>query len=752
MLNTGKSDIAIAQLLNSAEDRSSSLEGSRADPEGTAPVPKVARLLRAGQGTFMYVGDSANVSFLQTVRKMALFAIGPCDLTTDPLRHSFLEMRPDPAAAKMGNGLDPNLHFGDVEGLVRQYALATSGLLDIIDVDDFLEGLPAWVANPSRDKDAESSIAYLVLAIGAQASASENTQALGEWYFTQGRRLAFSAAFSEVPCLLTVQTYVLITSYLLGACRRNSAFMNLGTALRAAYALGIHRSNANALFCDKERRDRNRAWKSLRVMDIFLSASLGRPPATSDFEYEPPGDESPAAELCRAAPEDKFRIAVVILCRIFECILTDVYKKQVVSPHVAEKISLQFRAWAVNLPPSLDLSSFSEEPSDTSDLKEFLAASHIIGGYYWSIIILTRPFLAFQVSQHVRRKRGDYHSSSGAEEDSCVSVFADACVDSALRSLDLVYSLRHFTCLPRRLPFIVNYIFNSALVLGAAFFADYDTSLPLEEGLTKAEAFLEIFLPHDPHACRYAQIMKYLHSAVTEYVNRRNRRSMEKRSERVNRLFGSVGRRPERETPTSHNSEVAAASYLPSSSNMNMAYHSSNNNNVHNQRPHTTANGLSNLPSPVSAEEPPAPANYHQTASDTRDEHNHGLTYHPAATEDFRRHHHNLHQQHHESSGPGVISTLTTTGIPIGYPGLSIDDIPSRLDDDHRLFRERLVMDGGYPSRSAEMGGLLDAADHMGNACTPPLLDTVLADDGLFYITSYPPPGADLGMVMHDKE
>ncbi|KAL1952882.1 hypothetical protein VTO42DRAFT_4069 [Malbranchea cinnamomea] len=778
MPDTGKSDVAIAQLLNSVEDdRSSSLDGaSRPGSDGSAPVPKVARLLRAGQGSFMYVGDSANVSLLQSVRRIVSFAVGPCDLTTDRLRHTFLEVVPDPAAAS-ADGLDLKPSYEEGEKLVRQYVLATSGLVDLIDVEDFLTSLAAWVDDPSGDKDVASAMFYLVLAIGAQASASESTQARAERYFTRGRQLAFSA-FSEVPSLLTVKTYILIATFLLGACRRNSAFMNLGTALRAAYALGIHRSSANILFCDKERRDRNRAWKSLRVMDIFLSASLGRPPATSNFEYEPSGDESPAAELCRAAPEDKFRVAVVLLCGIFERILTDVYKKQVVSAQVAERISVLFRAWAGNLPPSLDLSSFSEQPSDTTELKEFLAASHIIGGYYWSIILLTRPFLIFQVSQHVRRKRsghgGGHDDNTRIPENSRISIFADACVDSALRGLDLVYSLRHFSSLPRRLPFIVNYIFNSALVLGAAFFGDYDTVLPLEDGMDKAEEFLAIFLPHDPHACRYAQILKYLRSAVAEYVSRRNRQSMEKRREKVNRLFGSIGQKPENSTatrppqppfpPPPPPPPSFRATPSASVTNTNFAhnqFHININSTTANPPSTPSINDTNPLPSPVSA--PGAPSSH--------DDGGGGSTWDgpmPSVTQPD-----DSHDCLRMSSATEEISTLTTSGIPINGSGIFMEEIliPARFEDEHHLLRERLAVDGGggrtegnhthtsnftpvdggHGDSSVADGGLLDAASQMGDACTPPALDTMLVGDGLLQMGSYPLHIGDLGMFIPRK-
>jgi hypothetical protein len=88
---------------------------------------------------------------------------------------------------------------------------------------------------------------------------------------------------------------------------------------------------------------------------------------------------------------------------------------------------------------------------------------------------------------------------------------------------------------------LINSVFNSVIVLGAAFFADYDNFLPLEEGITKAERFLGLFVPHDPHACRFFQIIKYLRGAVAEYVSRRNRQWMDRRSKQVDQLFGQVG-------------------------------------------------------------------------------------------------------------------------------------------------------------------------------------------------------------------
>lgn len=274
------------------------------------------------------------------------------------------------------------------------------------------------------------------------------------------------------------------------------------------------------------------------MMDLFLSASLGRPPATSDYDHDIRDDLFGAGKQQRnLTPEQQLSVAVTSLCRILERILTDVYMKQVISIHVAESISNQHRAWVRTLPTFLRL---QPENTNNKNMKDGLAAAHVFGSYYWSIILLTRPFLIYRVAQYVKSHEADF-SANAWNGNACIALFADACVYSALRALDMVQELGRHETLPRRLPFLINSAFNSAVVLGAAFFADYDNLLPIDQGMDKAERFLELFIPHDPHACRFFQIIKYLRGAVVEYVKRRNSRWMERRSKQVDQLFGQVG-------------------------------------------------------------------------------------------------------------------------------------------------------------------------------------------------------------------
>lgn len=209
-----------------------------------APVPKLARLLRDGHGKFIFVGDSSNLAFLQNIRRLVKSAIGHCGLTTDPLRHAMVEAHPEPirrSDAEIQNVLKPDV--SEAKELVNFYLLASSGVLDLFDPEIITHDLCAWAKDPSIEIETEfnSSIFYLVMAIGAQVRAVGHEEQ-AEIYFSRGRALVVSS-FMDDPSVQTIQSYALIAMYMLTTCRRNGAFMLMGIAVRAAYALGLHRSD-----------------------------------------------------------------------------------------------------------------------------------------------------------------------------------------------------------------------------------------------------------------------------------------------------------------------------------------------------------------------------------------------------------------------------------------------------------------------------------------------------------------------------
>lgn len=568
MGNASDAEIAVESLLNLSGNhgnaRTSYGDELQDVASSHAPVPKLARLLRDGKGKFIYVGDSANLSFLQNIRRLVKSSIGDCALTTDPLRHALVERKTTTNPTPYGGSNEHSEHkpsLSEAKELVQQYLVATSGVLDLFDPVDIVEHLSAWANDASKETDFTSSIYYLVLAIGAQVRPGDGGENLAEAYFTRGRHLVASN-FMDDPSVFTIQSYALITMYMMIICRRNGAFMNLGIAVRAAYALGLHRSDISGLFEARERRTRERVWKSLRILDIFLSASLGRPPATSEVDGGHVSWTKPSRDYEDIHIDGLSLSAMLRICFIFERILNEVYCRREVTAHLVESISQQYREWTLEFPGSLKVDGLEQgDGSPFAKLHQKIGITHLKSSYFWSIILLTRPFLVFKVSSHLKQKRKERVVDEPALH-SPTQTFADACVDSAVRSMEIVHDLCQTPNIPKRLPMLVNSVFISTLVFGIACFGDFDKTFPVINGLNQAKVLLEGFARYDPLARRYRQITEYLHQAASEHIGRRDREQMQQRRQDVSYIFGNISAES---MPNKLDPELMAAPLTPTS-------------------------------------------------------------------------------------------------------------------------------------------------------------------------------------------
>lgn len=518
-----------------------------------APVPKLARLLRDGHGKFIFVGDSSNLAFLQNIRRLARNAIGESSLTSDPMRHGMIEAIPTaketstPRARSMSN-MKPSKT--EAEELVNNYIMAASGVVDLFDKADIMQHLGSWTEGSAVSSNSTDSIFYLVLAIGARNRGSEDDD-IAELYFTKGRDLAVSS-FMDDPSVLTVQSYVLIAFFLLSSCRRNGAFMLLGIAIRAAYALGLHRSDISALFESRERRTRERVWKSLRVLDLFMSASLGRPPATSEVDGGNVAWESKGRVYEDIRMGALHSSAMLRICFIFERILNEVYCRREVDVQLVNSISAQYRDWNMALDAGLDIDGLVEgddEATSNIGLQQMIGIAHLKGAYYWSIILLTRPFLIFDVSS--RFEKDDKPTSPSSKANADTTTLSEACIDAALRSIEVASDIVHTPGCPKRPFLILNSLFVSALVVGLAMFGDYDKSFPLLSSLDQAKIVLGQLAKHDPSGRRFFAITTYLQQAALENIRRRDEKQLQKRRQGIHSIFGDLLNRE----PTSISSE-----------------------------------------------------------------------------------------------------------------------------------------------------------------------------------------------------
>lgn len=502
------------------------------------PVHYQTRLISDGRGKLMFLGDSANLSFLQVIRRLVRDALGVCTFVDDPFRHHIIESSPERRSDWIASALaNPPSKPSPDEGadLLHWYLRATNCILNLFDPSELSRKMKEWLqrspgtAGDDDDDDTSSAVFFLILAIGAQTCPQDRDQ-LAERYFNYGRYLTVSNVM-ENPSLPVVSTHLLITMYLLAASRRNSAFMCLGIAVRAAYALGIHRKDIASHFTAHEVATRERLWVSLRIMDTFLSASLGRPTSTSETrDTTSPLDYSAANDICA----------------IFDSILTDIYAKRMLRTQDLERISERHRQWTLRFPAGLGSDNVSPEEYITASdgTRQFnIGLCYVKQAYYWTIILLSRPFLVEAVRRRIAMARVSQQDEAEPPHQPSPSdqTLVHACVDSAVRTLDI---LRDFgsgeDAVPKRLPFIVNTVFMSALVIGVACFDDLDQSFPLEKSMNLALRILNKLGPYDTVAKRDAVIVENLYAACNVYCERRTRRKMERRGLLVGGLFGRL--------------------------------------------------------------------------------------------------------------------------------------------------------------------------------------------------------------------
>lgn len=456
-------------------------------------VPRTAQKLRCCPSS-VFVGDSSTHGFLSFVHCLA-------SLVTDQVQNEdwdvLLETEPGPLDCAELTSMETKVvaEFG------QAYLCFVHHIFDFFDEEELRRDLSNFsMSKPSDGAAASSTSLLLVLAIGAE---QENRSALGGILFqTEYSELSFLAG----PTLSHLQSLLLVTLYLLMKCCRNAAATHLGMAISVSHALGLHEKCPDAASA--------RAWRCVRILDVSTSASLGRPCMTSGSQAQ--------------AIEDRVHVSGLELCDIAETILRKVYAEKIVSTEFALHVSSKLKIWASSIPGVLVSSQ------DTSDvpMDQNLSANHMTAAYYWTIILLTRPFLMDDV---LARKEG---RATIPEH----STFIDACIDSAFRCLDATTVLLGYSDLPPFLFLVVNTTLVSALVLVLAHLEDYDRSFPLQDGLEKAERFLQRQAGKDPQAAQYLQYSHTLRAAAQEYCSRRSAAEMKRRSAQVCAIFGAVER------------------------------------------------------------------------------------------------------------------------------------------------------------------------------------------------------------------
>jgi hypothetical protein len=136
---------------------------------------------------------------------------------------------------------------------------------------------------------------------------------------------------------------------------------------------------------------------------------------------------------------------------IIERVVVEVYSRKRISLRIANYVSHQLKGWASNgLRPLLYTTI--ESALDTVVRETAVGACQTLCSYYYGIMLLTRPFLIFELYEFL----GTSMRTSGSRTDHVEKEkFADAALDAAVAFVDTLQGVVDSGIMPRQMPLIV---------------------------------------------------------------------------------------------------------------------------------------------------------------------------------------------------------------------------------------------------------------------------------------------------------
>ncbi|KAI6355262.1 hypothetical protein MCOR25_008276 [Pyricularia grisea] len=318
---------------------------------------------------------------------------------------------------------------------------------------------------------------YLAIAIGDSSPdghASRNVHFTTVWSLYD-RLIA-------TPYLPSVQALVLLTLLLMNLHRDGQAYLAIGSAIRMAQSIGLHRRLAahkrpqELVFVQKDIGLRSRVWWTCYWLDKKLSFEGGRPSCISDPDCDadlPTSDEvlsscSLSRQSRQPAHPNVFS-DLINLCKVMSLISSNLYSRDVAECSEEELLARisqaerQLRGWAETLPDGLRpgraeslLAAFEAQPASPQFGSRVL---HCM--YHNALLTIHRASLlsCANMSSESAQKM-----AAAARPDARIVASANACLSAAA---GLARSVDEFVCTPRccamvrwAMPYILNSVFT----------------------------------------------------------------------------------------------------------------------------------------------------------------------------------------------------------------------------------------------------------------------------------------------------
>jgi hypothetical protein len=406
----------------------------------------------------------------------------------------------------------------------------TRGLIDVLDRRKFDQYFDNCYIVPPEAEDPQLCLLHLTLAIGlvmATPAANSREEAIvrqlrsgplnqAELYFFAAKSLRDPHSGFEDEDLWSVQALILMTVYLLAASKRNAAHAHHGMAVQTSYALGLHRiKEVTLVFSADEVVLRRNIWRSLFVLDRFMSASLGRPVGIHEEDCSEGSVDapSPMSRDANGASQDdvgaKALDATVKTCQSIGEILRRVYSKRRISTKIAQEIFDDYEKCPQIPGSELDPRQLFSKHTTPS---HGLSILHVNLFHCHSTILLLRPFFLYLIVKTMKSRpqivRGHRRPRNKLDK------FAEACVGASVRSIMLVSAAHRAGYLPHRDPFSLYFLFAATLIiLSNEFVGLYRNNLYLPL-ITNAIDVISYCAQYDEQAQRLIYIVNHFHLVV----------------------------------------------------------------------------------------------------------------------------------------------------------------------------------------------------------------------------------------------
>ncbi|VUC35839.1 unnamed protein product [Clonostachys rosea] len=512
-------------LVGSSNFQPLSPSDSRPDSDaGASPsIVHTSRMLLNLRGERVFIGGAASISFLQTVRGLVAEQIGPSPFSHNEKSETMLEVEsprairdPEPDTREIELSEDQRLHY------MRCYYAVTEGFLHVFDSADLEDLVKSNGQRPNEDSKTKSPLrqaaADLVIAIGAQSESASTARSVGQRYFTKARERAF-ASFLEDPDLDMARTFLLMAFYMLGECRRNSAFMYLGIAVKAALALGLH---SRASFGQKPGHMdlvRLRVWLSICVVDKIVNSILGRPSTTARIDSN---SESLLQDVSEPLDDTiDWLVASNSIVTIINEAKDKIYDQKEITTPVIENLLQAIDRWKWSLPESVGGMSLTGDQQPGVRQSGVIAKVHISCLYYFAVTLVTRPILMSTLA-------------SQSPNENVPSQLATACLDAAMYLSQTCLEALNAGLLQGNMCIMKALIFAAGLVLGFEVFAKRSVEKEIEGAFHDSKEVLKFLSAQSPQAAHYLEILSSLSSAISR---RRASEPGTRKSRYVSKLF-----------------------------------------------------------------------------------------------------------------------------------------------------------------------------------------------------------------------